>query len=352
MSRWNELDYESQSYPLRPRGKAKGGLLAGLAKATFALGAVAVVGGAVYLGVRHAAGVTDEASLPLIKADPRPLKSKPETPGGMAVPDQDKLVFDRLAPEEAPPMVEHLLPPPEQPLPRPVAPPPPPPPPAAATPPAEPARIAAAPTRADSPPSPQPPTKSDGQGASQAANQGSQVAPTATTPGAAPPIGGTPDGTGGTTTKPATPAKPATAAKEPAAKPGATAATGAKPAATATTGAKPAVTATAPKPPAVAPLATAKPATTATTPATAGGGALRLQLGSLHSDADAHNEWKRLQHKFQPILAGLSPIVVRADLGEKGVFYRLQAGPVDEARAHAICIELQSQQVGCQLVHR
>ena len=55
----------------------------------------------------------------LIRADPGPFKVKPDSPGGRAVPDRDKRVYERIAaapPEMSP---ERLLPPPEVPLPPP-----------------------------------------------------------------------------------------------------------------------------------------------------------------------------------------------------------------------------------------
>ncbi len=54
-----------------------------------------------------------------IKADPGPFKVKPDSPGGRAVPDRDKRIYDRVAaapPERSP---ERLLPAPEAPLPPP-----------------------------------------------------------------------------------------------------------------------------------------------------------------------------------------------------------------------------------------
>jgi|GEM_PF-1581256 len=57
---------------------------------------------------------------PHIQADQNPFKVRPDNPGGMVVPHQDKLVYNRIGnegnagPEGAP--VERLLPPPEQPL--------------------------------------------------------------------------------------------------------------------------------------------------------------------------------------------------------------------------------------------
>ena len=44
-------------------------------------------------GLRHGGGSTGAADVPLIRADERPTKVKPENPGGMEVPDRDKLIF-------------------------------------------------------------------------------------------------------------------------------------------------------------------------------------------------------------------------------------------------------------------
>ncbi len=65
-----------------------------------------------------------EALVPLIKASNTPIKVRPEKPGGMEVPNQDKLVYSRMNPGEPPPPVEKLLPLPETPVARPAPPPP------------------------------------------------------------------------------------------------------------------------------------------------------------------------------------------------------------------------------------
>ncbi|MCH8092495.1 MAG: SPOR domain-containing protein, partial [Proteobacteria bacterium] len=54
-----------------------------------------------------------ESLVPLIKAENKPIKVRPEKPGGMEVPNQDKLVYSRMNPGERPPPVEKLLPLPE-----------------------------------------------------------------------------------------------------------------------------------------------------------------------------------------------------------------------------------------------
>ena len=53
---------------------------------------------------------------PLITAEQDPIKVRPENPGGMIIPHQDKLIYGRIeAPNQQQP-VEHLLPAPEQPI--------------------------------------------------------------------------------------------------------------------------------------------------------------------------------------------------------------------------------------------
>ena len=59
-------------------------------------------------------GDTD-GELPLIKADTSLYRIRPKTPGGMDVPNQDKLVYDRLRSTEGELSVERLLPAPEKP---------------------------------------------------------------------------------------------------------------------------------------------------------------------------------------------------------------------------------------------
>lgn len=57
----------------------------------------------------------------LVRAEPGPMKVKPEEAGGMEVPDRDKLVFSRISGEQ-PESVEVLRALPEEPMPRPEVP--------------------------------------------------------------------------------------------------------------------------------------------------------------------------------------------------------------------------------------
>ncbi len=87
------------------------------ARLAFALAALAAVGGIGWLVYERTAG--GESPPPLIKADQGPMKIRPKDPGGMAVPDQDKLIYQTLDGGVVEETVERLLPPPEEPLPPP-----------------------------------------------------------------------------------------------------------------------------------------------------------------------------------------------------------------------------------------
>ncbi len=66
-----------------------------------------------YYGSQIMAGDSDE--LQVIRAAEGPVKVRPKTPGGMAIPDRDKLVYDRMNGSAPEPRVERLLPLPEMP---------------------------------------------------------------------------------------------------------------------------------------------------------------------------------------------------------------------------------------------
>ncbi len=70
-----------------------------------------------YVGTQFLTG--DDSGIPLIKADKGPVKVRPINPGGMKVPDRDKLGYDRMQGNGVRPRVERLLPAPETPLPPP-----------------------------------------------------------------------------------------------------------------------------------------------------------------------------------------------------------------------------------------
>ena len=83
----------------------------------------------------------------------------------------------------------------------------------------------------------------------------------------------------------------------------------------------------------------------ATAPA-AGGYA--VQVTSQRSEADAQTEFKALQAKFPGQLGHRQPIIHRADLGEKGTFYRALVGPFASSEAAAaMCSNLKAAGGSC-----
>jgi hypothetical protein len=208
-----------------------------------------------YVHGSHHVGGNAATAVPLIHADERPTKVKPEQPGGMEIPDRDKLIYNNPTRK----VVEHLLPPPEKPMARPAPPPPGPP---------EPARSPA---------------------------------------GAAPSAAATPENS--------PPANQIAQPQQLAAAP---------------------------------PAAKAVPALQGPSKPMAKTGGPHLQLGSLRSEDAARQEWERIKRKNADLLGNLSATAIRADLGEKGVYYRIQTGPVaDPAAAERICGELKQRSIGC-----
>lgn len=87
--------------------------------------------------------------------------------------------------------------------------------------------------------------------------------------------------------------------------------------------------------------------------AAAGPAGIRIQLASVPDATQATDEWKRLQHKYGTALAELALTVETADLGTKGVYHRVQAGPfADRASAQAKCAELNAAGAACLVVVR
>jgi hypothetical protein len=71
----------------------------------------------------------------------------------------------------------------------------------------------------------------------------------------------------------------------------------------------------------------------------------------MRSASDARGEWERIKHRNADLLGKLSGVAIRADLGSKGVFYRIQAGPVtDASAANRICDELRQRRLSCIIV--
>ena len=78
----------------------------------------------------------------------------------------------------------------------------------------------------------------------------------------------------------------------------------------------------------------------------------RVQLAAFRSPERAEIGWERILTAHEELLGELDHYVIRVDLGEeKGIFHRLQAGPMaDDQAAKALCEELKVREQGCLVV--
>lgn len=255
-----------------------------------------------YVGTQFLTG--DDSGIRLIKADLGPVKVRPISPGGMEVPDRDKLVYDRMQGNGERPRVERLLPPPETPLP---------------------------------PPGRDLPRQMEA--AAPAPDLAKDLAAAAPAPDSAKDLAAVAPAAGPVTLPPAE----AGTSRAPLVHIGPSAPTGS---AAATPTVEEVLAAVRP-PPAPSPPAPKEPAKTESTAP-----AYRVQLAAVRSLKRAQGEWDRLRRKNTDLLGNLALSVVKADLGPtKGMFYRLRAGPLaDEAAARALCAKLAARKVGCLIV--
>lgn len=283
----DRLDVDTRDRPV-PSGSAKPGgwgrrVLTGLI-ALAALGGFAVV--VVYSYDRGAQSAGDKVA-PVVKAQEGPTRVRPETPGGMTIPNQDKQIYDRLGGQPDTDKVERLLPPPEPVVTKP------PPMPKAEIPASSEPSVAAAPAV--------PPATNGSTDA--AARHAAEAEPAS----------------GGASTAAETPV-----AQKPAPKP-------------------------APKPAAEQMAKIAKDA--AKSAPAAANGAWRVQIASLRSEDAANRAWTTLRGKHADLFGKMSMRVVKADIKGKGTYYRVQAGPVsDAAAARSLCTKAKQRKIGCIIV--
>ena len=79
-------------------------------------------------------------------------------------------------------------------------------------------------------------------------------------------------------------------------------------------------------------------------------GGWRIQIASVKSEDIAKSTWARLQAAHGDVLANLRMQPTKVDLGDKGVWYRVQAGPLDEKQAHTVCGTLKTRKADCVVV--
>jgi hypothetical protein len=278
MSDWERPSLSSGS---SPRGtKARGAKPHRLRWAILAAAIVAAVGfGWVSWSAYRSGGADNGAIVPFLKADTEPTRIRPDNPGGMPIPNQDKAIYDELDPRHAPAKgVERLLPPPEAPVSRPAA-------------------VAAKEPAADEDGKPSIPSLGEaGQPAAREVTAPKVKAAVEPEPPPAPP-------------QSASAPSPFTKLEAP-----------------------PAPSKSAPK---SSPQKQSASVSPSSPPAKSAAGGVRVQLGAVGTEGAAHKEWERIRSANGDLLGSLSPAIVRADLGAKGVVYRIQAGPVASADAAA-----------------
>ncbi len=229
-----------------------------------------IIGGGAWWYFIGSNQMADESTLPVIRAEVGPIKVKPENPGGMEIPNRDKLVYERLGNNPGEPLIERLLPEPEKPVTMPEP---------------EPAPVVVEAKPVVKEAVPVPPVKVE-----------EIVEP-----------------------------KPAPMKLEPA----------------------PVEIPKAPEPKVVV----SKPAPTKPMETVTPTGKYKIQLASVRSEAAAEGEWKRLSKKQPELLGKLTMSIMKADLGDKGLFYRLRGGPLpDEATAKKLCADLTAKKIGCLVV--
>jgi hypothetical protein len=311
------------------------------------LGAVAL-GGALAFAYKQSGGAMNGGEPPLVQADSRPVKEAPDQPGGKEFPHKNKLIYDRLENGDRP-EAEHIVP------------------------------------RQEDVAMPAMPASTDTAGLPPAA--GMQVATTAPQTTQAVDAGATPPGAVATVDDPEggprrvktlvvrpdgsvmPPAAPSVAAAEPAPAPAPApqqvASAEAVPAALPPPAAQPVpvapVQAVAPAPaaaavdpqqvasippakpkPVKAAVAAEDPAPKAAAPKTPS--QFVVQVGSKQNQTEALATFADMQQKYPTLLANYRPMVQKADLGAKGVWYRLRIGPiVDKTAASKLCTQLKSQ---------
>ncbi len=266
------------------------------------LGAAVIVA-AVWF-VSEEMGGTEEAvaTVPLIAAREGPIKIRPDEPGGLDVPNRDKYVYKSLTTDEPESGPEQLLPPPEEPMAKPEAP-------------AEALREVSVNLLSEDEPEPEAP----GLTVDPAAEMESALAELA-------PASQTVTGQDSFAEVP----ESAVAVLAP------------KPAEP-----KPAE----PKPVKPKPVK-AEPAEPASA-LSSGSGEFLIQIAAARSEDGARREWRRLKERHGEVLGALSLTVVRADLGDKGIWYRVRVGPfVEKSRAANVCAKLKAEDVGCFVANR
>lgn len=310
------LDEGQALPPPKPRGKSFKGRSAFMV-ASALLGAIALGGALAFAYKQSGGGLSGE--LPLVTADNRPVKELPQDPGGKEFPHKNKLIYDRLTNGDEPES-EQLIPRQEN------------------------VAVPALPPLMETAGAPAPVASTDlgGPPTTQSVN-GEPISVASV--GDTMPDGGPrkvktmvvrPDGSvmeaEQTAEVPEMPGEPLQAAPAPAA----------------AAEAAPQQTAAVEPPPAPAPKPAAQPAPppqqTAAIAPQAAPSKYVVQVASKKNQTEALASFADMQQKYPSLLGSYKPIVQKADLGSKGVWYRLRIGPIaDKSSASKLCSQLKQQ---------
>ena len=272
-------------------------------------------------------GGPNPADIPTIKAEGG-YKQKPTEPGGIDIPHQDVRVYDQLEGKNASslPQIEHLLPPPEVPKEMPPAP-------VAVQAPIVQAPVAAA----TAPPMAAPLAAVETKGSATAAASLVPVAPSKAT--VLPEIGVKQI----ETTVTASHAAPANAASSQ------NSSTNSSPS---SAPAEQAVTIEQIIEKTKASSPSLPQAQAVSSGAALSSGSVAVQLASVPDEAKAKSMMEALQKKYAVQLGSTSLQLVRADLGSRGVYYRIQSQGLAEEDASRLCSTLKQMNAGCILVKK
>ena len=73
-----------------------------------------------------------------------------------------------------------------------------------------------------------------------------------------------------------------------------------------------------------------------------------VQLGAFRKRAEAEDAWRRVARANKDVLGSMSPIIVKADIPEKGIYYRLRVGPMENrSSAKSLCKLLDKRNQAC-----
>ncbi len=246
--------------------------------------AVILFGGVLYLAYQQGMREGARNAPPVIEADGSPVKVAPDDPGGMEIPNTDKLIYDRMNGEDpAEPGVEQLLPRAEEPMtveertpaPKPE--------------PADPMPVQ--PPALDIVPDPE----AIAAGEAQVPAEGADIIPVPVAPASR-----------GDAVVPPPTVLPPVAVPE--------------------------------TPPAVQPSAN---------------GRFVIQIAAFRDQVQAAAGFARLRTAYPDLVAGLTPDVERADLGDRGIYFRLRLGAFQtKDAATALCTRLKGRGQDCIVKER